>query len=122
VCQLACVVVTACVVVVLRVVAVAEVAELAAPEERVAANVVVVLEAAATEAPAATSIARPMTPNDAKLKIVATTRARAAACGRRAIGQPPAGAVWGAVTPMLVPVAVPGCTGAATTPLPAVPV
>jgi hypothetical protein len=86
VCQLAWVVVTACVVVVLRIVLAVESAELVAPDGIV---VDVVLEAAARGALAATSIARPMTPNAAKLRIVAITRARAAACGRRAIGQPP---------------------------------
>jgi hypothetical protein len=85
----------------------------------------VVALVAATDAFAATSIARPITPNAAKLSTVAAMRARAAACGRRrAIGQPPRGPVCGGVTPTLVPVLVPtlvpGTAGA--TPLPAVPV
>jgi len=108
------------VVVELRVVAVAEVAELVVLDVR--AEVVVALEAAAREALAAMSIARPITPNAAKLRIVATTRARAAACGRRAIGQPPTGPVCGTGTPVVTPTLVPVVPGCAATPLPEVPV
>jgi hypothetical protein len=101
-------------------------AELVALDGREEVDTVVALVAEVVLA--ATSIARPITPNAAKLKTVATMRARAAACGRRrAIGQPPTGPACGGVTmlvpvlvPTPVPVLVPG--SAAATPLPAVPV
>jgi hypothetical protein len=77
VCQLAWVVVTACVVVVPRVVA--DAAELVVPDGREGCDAVRALVAAWVETLAATSIARPMPANAAKLRTVATTRARAAA-------------------------------------------
>jgi hypothetical protein len=112
---------------------VAIVAEPVLPDGRVEVDAAVALFAA-TDAFAATSIARPIVAKDATLRIVATMRARAAACGRRAIGQPPTGPVRAGVAPatvlvpetvvelvpMLVPVIV--CGGAAATPLAEVPV